>query len=134
MQVGRSTLLLLDADREGNSDEDRLLTEGLYKGDSDPRMRQQILLGVGGVMALEALGYQPTVYHLNEGHAAFAPIARVAKLIKNGLTHDESMKAVRDTTVFTTHTTPVPAGHDRYDPGRAADALHRVLDEARHVP
>ena len=127
MQVGRSTLLLLDADRDGNSDEDRLLTEGLYKGDSDPRMRQQILLGVGGVMALEAMGHEPTVFHLNEGHAAFAPIARVASLMKNGLNHEEAMKAVRDTTVFTTHT-PVPAGHDRYDPGRAADALYRVLE------
>ena len=78
MKVGRSELLLLDADREENTEEDRLLTEGLYKGDSDPRMRQQILLGVGGMKALAALGYEPTVYHLNEGHAAFAPIQRVA--------------------------------------------------------
>ncbi len=129
MKVGRSELLLLDADREGNSDEDRLLTEGLYKGDPDPRMRQQILLGVGGMQALDALGYEPTVYHLNEGHAAFAPIQRVANLIEQGNTHEEAMDMVKRTTVFTTHT-PVPAGHDRYDPSRAADALDTVLDLA----
>ena len=129
MKVGRSELLLLDADREENMEEDRLLTEGLYKGDSDPRMRQQILLGIGGMKALKALGYEPTVYHLNEGHAAFAPIARVADLIEQGHTHEEAMDMVKRTTVFTTHT-PVPAGHDRYDPGRAADALARVLDLA----
>ena len=129
MKVGRSELLLLDADREENTEEDRLLTEGLYKGDSDPRMRQQILLGVGGMKALAALGYEPTVYHLNEGHAAFAPIQRVANLIEQGNTHEEAMDMVKRTTVFTTHT-PVPAGHDRYDPVRAADALDTVLDLA----
>ena len=129
MKVGRSELLLLDADREENTEEDRLLTEGLYKGDSDPRMRQQILLGVGGMKALTALGYEPTVYHLNEGHAAFAPIQRVANLIEQGNTHEEAMDMVKRTTVFTTHT-PVPAGHDRYDPVRAADALDTVLDLA----
>ena len=129
MKVGRSTLLLLDADRPENSEEDRLLTEGLYKGESDPRMRQQILLGVGGTLALEALGHEPTVFHLNEGHAAFAPIARVASLIKKGVSHEDSMRMVKESTVFTTHT-PVPAGHDRYDAGRAADALQRVLEAA----
>ncbi|MAJ47942.1 MAG: hypothetical protein CBC35_11860 [Planctomycetes bacterium TMED75] len=129
MKVGRSELLLLDADREENTEEDRQLTEGLYKGDSDPRMRQQILLGVGGMKALDALGYEPTVYHLNEGHAAFAPIQRVANLIEQGNTHEEAMDMVKRTTVFTTHT-PVPAGHDRYDPSRAADALDTVLDLA----
>lgn len=129
MQVGRSTLLLLDADREGNLPEDRELTDGLYKGEDDPRMRQQILLGVGGMLALETLGYKPTVYHLNEGHAAFAPISRVANLIKQGMSHEDAMGLVKRTTVFTTHT-PVPAGHDRYEPGHVANALHRVLDEA----
>ena len=129
MKVGRSELLLLDADREENMEEDRQLTEGLYKGDSDPRMRQQILLGVGGMRAIEALGYEPTAYHLNEGHAAFAPIERVAQLLREGHTHEDAMDMVKRTTVFTTHT-PVPAGHDRYDPGRAADALERVLDSA----
>ena len=129
MQVGRSTLLLLDADRDGNLDEDRLLTEGLYKGDSDPRMRQQVLLGVGGTLALEAMGLKATVFHLNEGHAAFAPIARVAGLIREGLSHEDAMRIVRDSTVFTTHT-PVPAGHDRYDSNRAADAVQSVLDAA----
>ena len=129
MQVGSSELVLLDADREENLEEDRQLTEGLYKGDSDPRMRQQILLGVGGVLALKALEYEPTVFHLNEGHAAFAPIARVAGLVERGHTHEEAMDMVKRTTVFTTHT-PVPAGHDRYDANRAADALHRTLDLA----
>ena len=129
MKVGRSTLLLLDSDREGNLPEDRELTEGLYKGEDDPRMRQQILLGIGGMLALEALDYHPTVYHLNEGHAAFAPLARVASLIEQGLSHEEAMGVVKQTTVFTTHT-PVPAGHDRYDPGRVADAMQRVLEAA----
>ena len=92
-------------------------------------MRQQILLGVGGMRALQELGYEPTAYHLNEGHAAFAPIERVAHLVREGHTHEEAMDMVKRTTVFTTHT-PVPAGHDRYDPGRAADALERVLDLA----
>lgn len=126
LRVGRSELLLLDANRPENSADDRLLTEGLYKGDADPRMRQQILLGVGGMLALEALGYEPTVYHLNEGHAAFAPIARVASLIEQGHTHEAAMDIVRKTTVFTTHT-PVPAGHDRYDCAQVADAMTRIF-------
>lgn len=130
MKVGRSELLLLDADRDGNSDEDRLLTEGLYKGDPDPRMRQQILLGVGGMQALDALGYEPTVYHLNEGHAAFAPIYRLAKLIGEGLSKEDAIEQIKKSTVFTTHT-PVPAGHDRYEAGRAADALGRTLESAQ---
>lgn len=130
MKVGRSELLLLDADRDGNSDEDRQLTEGLYKGDPDPRMRQQILLGVGGMQALDAMGYEPTVYHLNEGHAAFAPIYRIAKLIREGMSKEDAIKEIKKSTVFTTHT-PVPAGHDRYEAGRAADALERTLESAQ---
>ncbi|MAB29964.1 MAG: alpha-glucan phosphorylase [Planctomycetaceae bacterium] len=130
MKVGRSELLLLDANRDGNSDEDRLLTEGLYKGDPDPRMRQQILLGVGGMQALDALGYEPTVYHLNEGHAAFAPIYRIGKLIREGLSKEEAIEQIKESTVFTTHT-PVPAGHDRYAADRAADALGRTLESAQ---
>ena len=83
----------------------------------------------GSVSSSSTPSYEPTVFHLNEGHAAFAPIARVASLIRNGSSHEDAMRMTRETTVFTTHT-PVPAGHDRYDPGRAADALERVLEAA----
>lgn len=121
-QVGRVPIYLLDADRAGNRPADRELTEGLYKGEPDLRLRQQVLLGVGGVMALEAVGEAPNVFHLNEGHAAFASLERLRRAVEGGATFDDALAAVRRSTVFTTHT-PVPAGHDRYP---AAD-VHRYL-------
>ena len=129
MQVGRVPIYLLDADLPSNHPDDRILTEGLYKGEPDLRMRQQILLGVGGTMALAALKEPATVYHLNEGHAAFCCVERVARLVENGTPLEQAIQRVRASTVFTTHT-PVPAGHDRYDPGAAAAALQTVLDRA----
>jgi len=122
LDVGRVPLYLLDADVPENREEDRLLTEGLYKGPPAIRMRQQVLLGVGGVIALEALGERVNVFHLNEGHAAFACLERYARLRQAGLHPEEAREAVRASTVFTTHT-PVPAGNDRYEPALVTPAF-----------
>ena len=133
LQMGNTSILLLDADLPENAPEDRLLTEGLYKGESDQRMRQQMLLGVGGVMALEAMDEHVSVHHLNEGHAAFAAVERVARFVENGSSLQDAIDHVRRTTIFTTHT-PVPAGHDRYDPEAASAAMRPVLERAGLSP
>ena len=133
LHLGRTPILLLDTDLPGATSEDRKLTEGLYKGEPSLRMRQQILLGVGGVMALEAIGERITVHHLNEGHAAFATLERIARLVEQGVDLEEARAKVRGTTVFTTHT-PVPAGHDRYEPRAAATAMSSVLKRAGITP
>ena len=114
-QVGRVSLFLLDTDLPANKPADRALTRHLYGGDREYRIQQEILLGVGGVIALDALGLEPSVYHLNEGHAAFCALERVRRLVKSGSSLDRAKKKVRATTVFTTHT-PVPAGNDRFHP------------------
>ncbi len=115
LTVGRVNVYLLDTDIEGNKPNDRRLTHHLYSGgDVDYRVRQEILLGVGGLIALEAMGQKPTVYHLNEGHAAFSPLERVRRLIKAGHHLEEAISLVRSQSVFTTHT-PVPEGNDRFD-------------------
>lgn len=116
LQVGRVPLVLLDADLPENSPADRELTFHLYGGESkEYRLRQEILLGVGGLMALDALGVAPTVFHLNEGHAAFCPLERLRRLVSAGQTVKKAVRAVRASSVFTTHT-PVPEGNDRFDP------------------
>jgi starch phosphorylase len=113
-QVGRVKLYLLDADVESNDDELRAVTDRLYGGGSEHRVRQEILLGVGGVRALEALGVETQVFHTNEGHAGFLGLERIRKLITTeGLSWNEAIEATRAGTVFTTHT-PVPAGIDRF--------------------
>ncbi len=115
LNVGRVKLYLLDCDAEGNSPQDRELTSRLYGGDTRTRIRQEMVLGVGGVKALRALGITPGVYHLNEGHSAFATLEVIhERMSDDGLTFDEALKDVAKHTVFTTHT-PVPAGHDRFD-------------------
>jgi starch phosphorylase len=115
MHVGRVHLYLLDCDVEGNRPEDRELTSRLYGGDVRTRIRQELVLGVGGVKALRALGIHPGVYHLNEGHSAFAPLEVIReKMHDDGLSFDEALREVAQHTVFTTHT-PVPAGHDRFE-------------------
>ena len=115
MQVGRIPLYLLDCDVEGNRPEDRELTSRLYGGDVRTRIRQELVLGVGGVKALRALGIHPGVYHLNEGHSAFAPLEVIRERMKDdGLPFDDALREVARCTVFTTHT-PVPAGHDRFE-------------------
>ena len=115
VRVGRIPLYLLDCDVEGNRPEDRELTSRLYGGDVRTRIRQELVLGVGGVKALRALGIIPGVYHLNEGHSGFAPLEVIReRMADEGMTFDESLREVAQQTVFTTHT-PVPAGHDRFE-------------------
>ncbi|HEY9624781.1 MAG TPA: alpha-glucan family phosphorylase, partial [Crinalium sp.] len=112
VQVGRVSLYLLDTDREENDPIDRWLTGHLYGGNQETRIAQEILLGIGGVRALQALGIEPAVYHLNEGHAAFC-LLEVARLDvkRTGKSFYDVEASVRDRSIFTTHT-PVPAGHD----------------------
>ena len=123
MEVGRVPLYLLDSDVDGNRPEDRELTSRLYGGDHRTRIRQELILGVGGVKALKALGITPGVYHLNEGHSAFATLEVVRqRMHEDGLSFDEAVREVATRTVFTTHT-PVPAGHDRFDGGLLEEHL-----------
>ena len=112
--VGRTDLYLLDSDWEANAPEDRSVTHALYGGDWENRLKQEILLGIGGVRALRALGLHPTIYHYNEGHAAFAGLERLREHMTSGLDFYEAMELVRSSGLFTTHT-PVPAGHDAFD-------------------
>ena len=111
--VGRTQLYLMDADVEENSDTARQVTDRLYGGDTEHRLRQEILLGIGGVRALQALGIDAQVFHTNEGHAGFLGLERIRQLTKTGLSFDEAAQAVRAGGLFTTHT-PVPAGIDRF--------------------
>lgn len=114
MQVGRVRLLLLDCNCDGNSPEDRQLTSRLYGGDERTRIRQEMVLGVGGVKALRQLGISPGVFHLNEGHSAFGPLEVIRNYMEDdGLQFEDALREVALQTVFTTHT-PVPAGHDRF--------------------
>jgi glycogen phosphorylase len=116
-KVGRRDLLLLDSDVEGNAPEDRQLTSRLYGGDLRIRIRQELLLGVGGLRALRALGISPGVLHLNEGHSAFAVLEALRMRMEDeGIAFDAAVPRVSREVVFTTHT-PVPAGHDRFDGG-----------------
>jgi glycogen phosphorylase len=126
--VGRTPLLLLDSNVDGNSPEDRELTARLYGGDQRVRVRQELLLGIGGVRALEALGIAPSVIHLNEGHSAFATLELVRRRMETeGIDVDEAMRRVASQVVFTTHT-PVPAGHDRFDPDLVEEHLGPIRD------
>jgi len=127
--VGRVTLYLLDSNVEGNRPEDRELTSRLYGGDERTRVRQELLLGVGGVKALQALGITPGVYHLNEGHSAFGPLEVIrARMHDNGMAFNDALRDVAQHTVFTTHT-PVPAGHDRFDVSLVEEHLGPLRDQ-----
>ncbi len=129
MRVGRVHLYLLDCDVEGNRPEDRELTSRLYGGDFRTRIRQELVLGVGGVRALRALGIVPGVYHLNEGHSAFAPLEAIRERMEHdGLSFDEALRETAQRTMFTTHT-PVPAGHDRFDGGLIEEHLGPLRDK-----
>ena len=112
-RVGHVTLYLLDADIEKNAPHDRDITHRLYGGDRTDRIEQELVLGIGGVRALAALGLKPTVWHINEGHAAFLVLERMRELVVQGHPFATAMEAVAANTVFTTHT-PVPAGHDHF--------------------
>jgi len=127
--VGRVHLYLLDTNVDGNTPEDRELTSRLYGGDERTRVRQELLLGVGGVRALRALDISPGVYHLNEGHSAFAPLEVIReKIHDNGLSFDDALRDVARATVFTTHT-PVPAGHDRFPGPLVEEHLGPLRDQ-----
>jgi starch phosphorylase len=113
VRVGRVNLYLLDTNLEENAPWDRELSARLYGGDRETRIQQEIILGIGGVRALRALGLEPGVFHLNEGHAAFVVLQRIRELIDRGTSFDDALDEIRSTTLFTTHT-PVPAGHDAF--------------------
>ena len=113
LEVGRIHLYLLDTNLEQNSQVDRQLTERLYNSDPEIRISQEILLGIGGVRALELLGFEPNVWHMNEGHSAFLAVERLRKLVNNGMDLKTAVEKVRIGNVFTTHT-PVPAGNDQF--------------------
>jgi starch phosphorylase len=115
LDVGAVPLLLLDTDLPENPEWARALTARLYGGDRETRIGQELVLGVGGILALSSLGFEPTVFHLNEGHAAFAGLERMRALVEErGASFNEVLEDVRRTTVFTTHT-PVPAGNETFD-------------------
>ena len=113
--VGKVRLFLLDTDFEENSHEDRSVTHFLYGGDNENRLRQELVLGIGGIRALNAIGIKPDLFHSNEGHSAFISLERLRNLIAdNHLTFSQALEVVRSSTLFTTHT-PVPAGHDSFE-------------------
>lgn len=117
VDVGRIELFLLDTDFEDNLPEDRSITHHLYGGDWENRLKQEILLGIGGIRVLEEIGFNADVYHCNEGHAAFIGFERIHQLMtREKLTFDEALEVVRSSSLFTTHT-PVPAGHDAFEEG-----------------
>ncbi len=113
VQVGRVPLYLLDTDLPGNSREDRAITAQLYGGSRDVRICQEIVLGIGGVRALRAMGIYPGAWHINEGHAAFLCLERIREKVDSGIRTSVAVEAVKSNTLFTTHT-PVPAGHDLF--------------------
>ena len=115
VRVGRVPLFLLDSDVEGNPEWTRTVSSRLYGGDSEHRLRQELILGIGGVRALRALGYDPAYWHANEGHAAFSLLERLREHVLAGESFEAARKQVAASTVFTTHT-PVPAGHDHFSP------------------
>jgi starch phosphorylase len=124
-QVGRVALYLLDTNIKRNSPPDQDITDQLYGGDAEMRLKQEMMLGIGGCRALEALGVQPSVYHLNEGHSAFLALERIRRLMEaNHLSLAEAREAASAGLIFTTHT-PVPAGHDYFQP----DLMERYFGE-----
>jgi starch phosphorylase len=125
VDIGRTCLYLLDTNLPENQEWARSITSELYGGDHEMRIQQEIILGIGGVRLLNAIGVRPEVYHMNEGHSAFASFERIRELHTNkGMTFNEALELVRMTNVFTTHT-PVPAGIDTFDPG----LMHPYFDE-----
>jgi starch phosphorylase len=125
-RVGRTSLYLIDTHVEGNPE--WAVTDTLYGGDRANRLRQEVLLGVGGVRVLRRLGLEPTVFHLNEGHSAFLQLERMRELVEErGLSADEALERLRASTVFTTHT-PVPAGNEVFDPELVRPALGGLVE------
>ena len=128
LMVGRTPIILLDTDLEQNHADDRQLLSKLYAGGPALRLRQEWLLGVGGVRVLRALGYDPTAWHANEGHAAFMLVERVRELTVSGMPFAEAVHAVRAPSTFTTHT-PVPAGHDTFARDQITSCTGPVWEE-----
>ncbi len=126
VDVGRIPLYLLDTNVAGNPPEAIAVTDRLYGGDEQHRLRQEIILGIGGVRALRALDIHPQVFHTNEGHAGFLGLERIREWIDSGLSFAEAIEAVRAGSLFTTHT-PVPAGIDRFP----LELFDRLLHELR---
>ena len=116
VNVGRISLYLLDTDNELNSEFDRRITHQLYGGDWENRLKQEILLGIGGMLTLKRLGIKKDVYHCNEGHAALINVQRIVDYVAEGLTFNQALELVRASSLYTVHT-PVPAGHDYFDEG-----------------
>jgi starch phosphorylase len=137
IMVGRVPLLLLDSNRDDNDPMDRWITGHLYGGNRDTRLAQEIVLGIGGVRALRLLGYDPAVFHMNEGHAAFLALEQLREEIAAGRGWDDALRATRARTVFTTHT-PVPAGHDVFEKDQfnvfMGDYLRRFRDDGTGAP
>ena len=131
VQVGRVPLYLLDSNVEENDPEDRQLTSRLYGGNERTRIRQELVLGVGGVKALHAIGVCPGVFHLNEGHSGFGPLEVIrCRMTDDGLAFDDAVREVAMQTAFTTHT-PVPAGHDRFAPELVEEHLGPLRDQLK---
>ena len=116
VNVGRVTLYLMDTDNDMNSEFDRRITHQLYGGDWENRLKQEILLGIGGILTLKKLGIQKNIYHCNEGHAALINVQRICDYVAEGLTFNQAIELVRASSLYTVHT-PVPAGHDYFDEG-----------------
>ena len=116
VNVGRVKLYLLDTDNDMNSEYDRPITHALYGGDWENRLKQEILLGIGGVLLLKKLGIKKDVYHCNEGHAALCNVQRLVDYVQSGLSFNQALELVRASSLYTVHT-PVPAGHDYFDEG-----------------
>ena len=128
VRVGRNPLFLLDTDVDQNEPWDRELSARLYAGDSETRIRQEIMLGIGGVRALRALGLNPSVWHMNEGHSAFLILECIRELVQQGKTFDEASAIIKKQSVFTTHT-PVPAGHDAFGFHLVEQYFHGYWDD-----
>ncbi|MCQ2238847.1 MAG: alpha-glucan family phosphorylase [Bacteroidaceae bacterium] len=128
VNVGRIPLYLLDTDNEMNSEFDRPITHSLYGGDWENRIKQEILLGIGGTILLNRLGIKPDIYHCNEGHAALCNVQRLVDFVKEGYSFNEAMELVRVSSLYTVHT-PVPAGHDYFDEGLFSKYMRGYADQ-----
>ncbi len=128
VEVGRVPLYLLDTDINLNSESDRIVTHSLYGGDWENRLKQEILLGMGGILLLDTLDIKTNLFHCNEGHAALINVSRLVKLIQNKFSFTEALELVRASSLFTTHT-PVPAGHDKFDEDLIRVYFRSVPDE-----
>ena len=113
VNIGRISLYLLDTDNEKNSEFDKSITHQLYGGDWENRLKQEFLLGVGGMYALKKLGIKKQVYHCNEGHAALINAQRLVDYVESGLTFNQAFEVIKSSSLYTVHT-PVPAGHDYF--------------------